>query len=170
MSEKIARLFSVIPQRAWLLYLVLGAIIAGVYLLLPGEDQATLYNLLGASAVVAILVGIRWHRPNPTLPWYTLAFGLGLFVIADVIYYNYYPNMLGVQPPFPSVADAFYVSSYLMVALGLTLVIRSVAGGRGDWGGVIDAAILAVGVGLLSWVFLIKPYAEDNTLPLLTRL
>src|SRR3712207_8888379 len=36
-----------------------------------------------------------------------------------VIFFNVYPYVLGARPPFPSVADVFYVSSYLIVALGL---------------------------------------------------
>src|SRR3712207_1089681 len=86
-----------------------------------------------------------------------------------VIFFNVYPNVLGARPPFPSVADVFYVSSYLIVALGLALLIRSIGSER-NWGGLIDAAIIAVGVGLLSWKFLIEPYVEAQTLPLLVRL
>ena len=156
-------------SHAWLLYLALGVVVAGAYLLLPGATQATLYNLLGISTMVAILVGVRRYRPEPVLPWYVIVFGLAIFVGGDVIYFNIYPNVLGVLPPFPSVADALYVSSYLIIALGLALLLRS-SRGRSSWGGVIDAAIVAVALGLLSWTFLIEPYAEDETLPLLVRL
>jgi hypothetical protein len=72
-------------------------------------------------------------------------------------------------PPFPSVADVFYVSSYLIVTAGLALLIRSVERER-NWGGLIDAAIVSVGLGLLSWQFLIRPYVEAEALPLVARL
>ena len=39
-----------------------------------------------------------------------------------------------------------------------------------DWGGITDAAIITTGAAVLSWVFLMKPYADDLTLPLLERL
>ena len=169
MSEKTRRFVPETFERPWLLYLVLGVIATGMYFLLPAVAQGTLYNLIGASAVIAILVGVRWHRLEPVLPWYVIVFGLAIFVGGDVIYYNVYPNVLGVPGPFPSVADIFYVSSYLVVALGLALLIRG-TGKRRDWGGLIDAAIIAVGLGLLSWEFLIQTYVEDTSMPLLTRL
>ncbi|MDQ4063312.1 MAG: hypothetical protein M3122_05310 [Actinomycetota bacterium] len=56
----------------------------------------------------------------------------------------------------------------MIVTFGLALLIRSIEDRR-NWGGVIDASIIAVGLSLLSWVFLIKPYAGDETLPLLVR-
>ena len=156
-------------SRAWLVYLLLGVLATGAYFLLSGAAKDTLYNLVGASSVIAILVGVRSYRPKPALPWYVLASGLALFVTADVIYYNVYPNVLGMPAPFPSVADVFYASSYLVVAVGLALFIRR-TGGRRDWGSLIDASIVATGVGLLSWIFLIEPYIADPTLPLLSRL
>jgi PAS domain-containing protein len=169
MSERMRTFVPAIFQRAWLLYLALGVVVAGAYVLLSGAAQATLYNLLGASAVIAILIGVHRSRPEPVLPWYFIALGVALFVGGDVIFFNVYPNVLGVRPPFPSVADIFYVSSYLIVALGLALLIRSIGDER-NWGGLIDAAIIAVGVGMLSWKFLIEPYVEAETLPLLVRL
>ena len=155
--------------RAWLVYLVLGVAATSMFLLLSGVAQAILYNLIGASMVIAILVGVRLNRPEPAIPWYVIAFGLALFVSADVTYYNIYPNVLGVPSPFPSVADAFYVSSYLIVAFGLAVLIRGV-GGREDWGNLIDAGIIAAGLGLLSWEFLIQYYLEAASIPLFVRL
>ncbi|HEX2741931.1 MAG TPA: response regulator [Rubrobacter sp.] len=155
--------------RAWLVYLVIGVAATSIFFLLPGVAQAILYNLIGASMVIAILVGVRLNRPEPALPWYVIAFGLALFVSADVIYYNIYPNVLGVPAPFPSVADAFYASSYLVVAFGLAVLIRGV-GGREDWGSLIDAGIIAAGLGLLAWEFLIQNYLEAASIPLFVRL
>jgi hypothetical protein len=159
----VSRFVSNTFQRPWLLYLVLGAIATGVCFLLSGAAQ------IGASAVIAILVGVRQHRPDPALPWYVIAFGLVFFVAGDVTFYNIYPSVFGVPAPIPSVADVFYASSYIIVTLGLALLIRS-TGRRGGWGGLIDAAIIAIGVGLLWWLFVIDPYMDEETLPLLTRL
>jgi hypothetical protein len=86
-------------------------------------------NLGSRVWLVYLLVGVRRYRPKPVLPWYVVAFGLMLFVTADVIYYNVYGNVLGMQAPFPSVADIFYTSSYLVVAVGLAIMARR---SRGD--------------------------------------
>jgi signal transduction histidine kinase/DNA-binding response OmpR family regulator len=168
MSEQFRRYVPEIFQRVWLLYLALGVIVAVAYVLLSGVAQATLYNLLGFSSVIAILVGVRRYRPDPVLPWYTIAFGVALFAGGDVIFFNIYPNVLGARPPFPSVADVFYVSSYLIVALGLVLLIRSAENER-NWSALLDAVIVSVSVGLLSWTVLIEPYAVAEALPLLVR-
>ena len=41
--------------------------------------------------------------------------------------------------------------------------MRQRSAGR-DRGGLIDAAMIAIGIGVVSWVFLIAPYVYDNTL------
>ncbi|MGI8910065.1 MAG: response regulator [Rubrobacteraceae bacterium] len=155
-------------SRAWLLYLVLGLVATVMYSVLSGAVQDTLYNLIGASALIAILVGVRRNRPVPALPWYIVVFGLALYVAGDVVFFNLYENVLGVPAPFPSVADALYLSSYLVVAFGLVSMI-SRRSGR-DWGGLIDSAIIAAGLALLSWEFLMEPYAEDQSIPLFPTL
>jgi diguanylate cyclase len=73
------------------------------------------------------------------------------------------------QNPFPSLADAFYVGGYPVLAAGLLVLIRGRISGR-DRAGLIDAAIIATGLGLLSWTFLIKPIAADPSLSLAERL
>jgi hypothetical protein len=76
MSEQIRRYVPETLQRAWFLYLSLGVVGAGAYVFLSGAAQATLYNLIGVSAVIAILVGVRRYSPKPVLPWYVIAFGV----------------------------------------------------------------------------------------------
>ena len=44
-------------------YLVLGVLATGVYFLLSGAAQDTLYDLLGVCSVAAILIGVRRYRP-----------------------------------------------------------------------------------------------------------
>ena len=58
---------------AWLVYLVLGVVAAGLYFLLSGGVEDTLYNLVGASAAIAILIGVYWSRSRPTLACYVVA-------------------------------------------------------------------------------------------------
>ena len=53
----------------WRLYLGVGALAVVVYFLLPPLAGAALNLVVGASASVAILVGLRWHRPLRRSPW-----------------------------------------------------------------------------------------------------
>lgn len=151
----------------WLVYLVFMAAATGVYFLITGSIKPTFYNLVGVAMLTGIFVGIRWHRPANTLAWYIVAFGLGLFVAGDVVFYSVYPKLLNMTAPFPSVADTLYLSSYLVVACGMALLIRR--RGRRDYSGIIDAAIIAVGLVLVVWVLLVQPYANDPSLTLLVH-
>jgi PAS domain S-box-containing protein len=156
--------------RLWLLYLVAGVIATGAYFLTPEAAQGTIYNLIGVSAVAAILVGVRRHRPEPASPWYLIALGLAVYVIADITFYNIYPNVLEIPTPYPSVADALYLFAYLLVASGLALFVRR-SSGR-DWGNQLDAAIVTVGLGVLYWEFVLQPQFDltPSLLPALTSI
>ena len=63
---------------------------------------------------------------------------------------------------YPSPADFLYLAAYPMLVVGLVLLSR----GRrrdGDLAGVIDAAIVAIGIGLVFWVFVMHPIAAGST-------
>ena len=61
---------------AWGVYALCGLALTVVYFGLSGVAQSTLYNLIGLSALVAILAGVRRHRPVVALPWWLLAAGI----------------------------------------------------------------------------------------------
>ena len=75
--------------------------------------------------------------------------------------------MLG-QQIFPSGADGFYVGSYPLLAFGLLLLVRSRAAGA-DRDGLLDASMVTVGAAVLTWTYLMLPYASDPGLPLLAK-
>ncbi len=156
------------PFPVWLLYLVSASAATGAYFLIPGTSKAHVYILIGLSMLAAILFGIRRNRPVPALPWYVIGFGLSLYVAGDVVFFEVYEVFLGVPAPYPSIADAFYFSSYVVTAVGLALLIRRAD--RRDWGGLIDAGIVAAALGMIAWVFLLQPYAQDSSLTLFVRL
>jgi signal transduction histidine kinase len=150
-------------ERAWWLFLVVMAPIVGLYLFGPEAfNQGPVFNGIGLSAVAAILVGVRLHRPTDRRPWFLFAVGLALFVAGDVLAYNY-DQFFGRPLPFPSIADFFYLAVFPVIVAGLLLLIRRRNTGR-DRASLIDSLIIAIGLGLLSWVFLIAPYAHDGSL------
>ena len=115
---------------------------------------------MGASAVLAILTGVWLNRPDRRLPWLLLAAGQASFVIGDLLFV--YLDHTG-ERPFPSLADAFYLAGYPMLATGLFLFIRRRLGG-GDRAGLLDAAILTTSAGVLTWTFLMQPALVDQEL------
>lgn len=159
---------SMLGAPASRLFLALGVLATGLYFLLAGAAQDSLYDLIGLTSAIAILLGVRWHRPAHPLPWYAFALGQLIFVAGDITY-NVYENTLHIPAPFPSPADAFYVAAYPLSIAGMVLLIRSRVPER-SWGAFIDALIVTTGVGLLSWVFLMAPYVHNQSLSLLERL
>jgi diguanylate cyclase (GGDEF)-like protein len=155
--------------RAWRIYLAGGLAAVALYLLLPLEGlwSSLAYDLIGLSSVAVILVAVRRHQPARPLIWWCFAVGQLLFVIGDMLYSVI--DLVPHQTPFPSIADGFYLGGYPILAMGLLVLIRGRISGR-DRAGLIDAAIIATGLGLLSWTFLMKPIAADPSLSLPERL
>ena len=89
-----------VRRRLWLVYLACGLVVAGAGLALPDLAHSVVYDLVGLSAVVAILCGVRLHRPARRGIWYGLAAGLAVFVAGDVVY-SVYAYALQLEP-FPS--------------------------------------------------------------------
>jgi diguanylate cyclase (GGDEF)-like protein/PAS domain S-box-containing protein len=155
-------------RRAWLAYLAGGGLLAAGYFFLhaltplpTAAVRVVVYTLVGLSAVAAILIGVRRHRPASPLVWYLLAAGRLCYVVADVLFFTL-QHVLHVNHV-PTVADAFYLGSYPFVVAGLLLVVRRRSPG-GDRAGLIDALIVATGTAVVSWVFLIAPFVGNPDL------
>jgi signal transduction histidine kinase len=140
----------------------------GYFLLPPSGLKAASYAALGLSAVAALVIGARTHRPRQPLAWYLLAGGLFMLTAGDTINYIY-EYVLLTEAPFPSSADVVYLTCFLLLAAGLLLLVRARTPGK-DRTSLIDAVIIATGAGLLSWIFLIVPYVRAPDLTVLQRL
>ncbi len=155
--------------RAWWIFLLVMAPVVGLYLFGPHAfNTGPVFNAIGLSAVAAIVAGVRLHRPRARLAWYLFAVGQALFVGGDVLAYNY-QRIFGSALPFPSIADALYLGVGPAITAGLVLLIR-----KRDRGGaraaLIDSLIISTAIGLLSWIFLMAPYAHDTTLSVPVKL
>ena len=107
-------------------------------------------NVVGFSGVAAIVVGIRMHSPRARIAWWLFGVGQLLFFSGDVYTYS------NPDAPFPSPGDALYLAVYPVLMAGLLVLVRR-RNPRRDPAALIDALILTIGIGLLSWVFLIAP-------------
>jgi signal transduction histidine kinase len=154
-------------RQPWLLYIIGVSAVAVAYVAGP-LNQGPVFNLIGASAVVATIVGARRNSPEHRLPWYLFALAQALFVGGDLFSYNY-TRLFGGELPFPSIADAFYLTLYPSLIGGMVLLVRRRSPGL-DVASLIDSLIVAVGVGTISWIYLMAPYAHDQTLGLSTKL
>jgi signal transduction histidine kinase len=154
-------------RQPWLLYIAAVSAVAIAYLAGP-LNEGPVFNLIGASAVVATIVGARRNSPEHRLPWYLFALAMALFVSGDVLAYNY-TRFFGGELPFPSIADPPYLAVYPSLIGGMVLLVRRRNPGR-DVASLIDSLIVAIGVGTISWIYLMAPYAHDETLTLSAKL
>jgi len=148
-------------DRAWWYWLAIGSLATGGYFLLPqGTLAANLaYNGIGLVSTVLILVAVRLHRPLRPRLWYWFAAGQITSVVGDVIY-EFYLYVLH-REPYPSPADAFYLGAYPMLVAGLLTLQRDRS--RRDLAGLVDGAIVATGLGLVFWLFVMHPIAVDSS-------
>jgi diguanylate cyclase (GGDEF)-like protein/PAS domain S-box-containing protein len=146
---------------AWIVTLL------AIFYALPGLSMYS-WAVIGLSAAVAVLIGVRVHQPSRRLPWYLLMAVLVSFTFGDTTY-NILTDFLGLQNPFPSLADVFYLLVYPMLAIALLIFIRA-RSATGNRAALLDALVPTAGLGLLSWVFLIAPYVHDTNLSLIEKL
>ena len=152
----------------WLFAIAGGLLAVGGYFALPsgGLAQSLLYNAIGLVFGLLILVGVRLYRPDRPALWYWFAAGQLAAVAGDVVW-EIYAYVLH-EEPFPSVADVFYLGSYPLFLVGLVLLVRRQRGR--DLAGLIEAAIIGTGLGLVFWVFVLHPIAAGEAASTLERL
>jgi diguanylate cyclase (GGDEF)-like protein/PAS domain S-box-containing protein len=161
-----------LPAGAWAMYLAAMALLTVGYVVahFTGPhwlNAGPVYNLIGGATVVALVIGARENSPRQRLPWYVLAVGQALFLTSNILAYNY-ERLFGEALSYPSIADPFHLVFYPFFVVGMLLLIR----GRdedADRAGLIDALIVTVALSALLWVYLIAPYLQDQTMPLLRR-
>jgi diguanylate cyclase (GGDEF)-like protein/PAS domain S-box-containing protein len=161
-----------IPARAWIWFLVFEAVLALIYFpfgvpsgkprilgavpWMEWTGQVPAWAMLGLSAVAAIGYGAHRYRPKARLAWWLMGGGVLLFITGDTVYKSWHQIVGQQNIPFPSFVDAVYIAMYPVLAAGLLLLARSRRRG-GDEASLLDALIITLGVGLLSWIFLIGP-------------
>ncbi len=140
--------------RAWWIVLLVGSVAIGISRLLPdGMPRSVPFQLFGILAASGIVLGVRLHRPAQVSPWYLMAAGQLIWSCADIVG-SIGGELLG-EVAFPTPADALYLAGYPIVGFGLLLLHRDHS--RRGLAGRLDSAIVAVALGLLSWVAVAQP-------------
>jgi len=153
----------------WQVYLAVGALLCAAYVWVPPfAGSGPVFNLLGLSPVVAIVIGVRRHGGASAGPWRWFAIGFLLFWLGDLYTYSY-PRLTGVEVPFPSLGDAAYVLVYPALMMGLLVLVRRRNPER-DRAGAIDSLIITLGLALVSWIALIQPSLHDDQLSTVAKL
>lgn len=151
--------------RMWLWFLVAGLLATAVSAVLPARSDAlgAVYLGINAGTLWALFAGIRMNRPGRPLPWCFLGAGTALLSVANVIWVFSQIEMISLLP-FPSIADWLYIPAYALIVIGVALLGRRQR--RRDRGGLLDAAMVTAGLGVVAWVFLLYPNLEQAAPPL----
>ncbi len=142
-------------RKGYAVFLWLGVAYVFSYFLLPSTDaQLVAYIVPGVAAAIAIGAGILIWRPAQLVAWVIILVGRSLVPVGDSIWAIL--ELRSVGAPFPSLADAAYIGGNLLTLIGVWLLVRSRVTGH-DRAATLDAIIITVGAGLVSWQFLIAP-------------
>ncbi len=150
---------------SWLACIAAGAVATLGYTLLPagGWWHAIGYATIGAACVAAVLYAVRRYRPQQPSTWYAFIAGLGVWLASSIL------NQLTTEPPWPTISGLVVLAGYPLMCWALIGLIRGRARAD-DRTALIDAGIVAAGLGLLYWTFVVGATVIDGGLPWLQRL
>ncbi len=117
------------------------------------------YNAIELAAFALCLLRIVYVRAD-RLAWGLLTAGVGSWALADLLFVVAYAN----DPPFPSVADVFYVAFYPLCYVGLLLLVRAHVAdfNRSLW---LDGLTAALGSAALGAAVLVQVVLETTEGP-----
>jgi signal transduction histidine kinase len=141
------------------------AALFGCYVFVPTTAKALLTLAVSALPVLAIGVGLRRYRPRNRVPWLILIVAQACWFFGEV-FWQAEILKTGSAPGTTAVANVFFLAFYPLLSAGLILLLRR---RERDGAALIDAAVLATGIFVVTWVTLLSTYAGDTTLPALGR-
>lgn len=149
-------------------FLAGGFVATFAYFLMSSDlAEAIIFTALQAAALIALIIGVRHHRPKAKGAWLTLGAGLVLYAAGNLVWYVY-QVAADVTLPYPSLSDALFIPAYMLLLVGIGGLIWN-RSGRADAGSIIDAGIIGIAVAVLAWEFLVQNYLSDPNLSGLGR-
>lgn len=152
----------------WVVFLVSGLLICTLYTISASKvyyDSLTVIVVL--LTLVALIAGVRLHRPAFAWPWHILIAGC-LFLLAGDSFWLYGDGIVGGTNVFTSLGSVLDLALYPCAGIALVLFFHRCSGGRG-WPYLFDAMILATGASLCLWVGVMDRHWDDVSLPLLDK-
>ena len=149
---------------------VVLATLVALVLTYPVAPEGTVreiwYAAVGGLCVAWAFVGLRRHSPARPLPWVHLLAGFGAWVLADTA--RLLETALWSPDFSPLPSDALRLLGYVLIGVGFLGMVR--ARQSQDLTALLDAAIIATGVAVVTMVFVVDPITEDTSLSLAAKL
>lgn len=147
-----------IPLLAIIVFVVIdGALMVG----LPSSITQQFNEVVQTAGYLVASICFGWVAllPGPNRLRWAWAFIAGAFltnVVAELIY-AYLALVLGQADPFPSIADAFYLLFYPLIALGVVLLPARASGTAQRIKTLLDGSIITTAVLAISVFWLVGP-------------
>lgn len=121
----------------------------------------------GICGIICFKLGYHLS-PIRRIGWLVIALACISYAIGQSTW-TYFESFKGIEVPFPSMADAGYLSTYPLMIAGVLLLFGSMPiVGRARQ--LLDNAIAASSLGVLSWYFLVERMWAQSDLPLLGKI
>jgi hypothetical protein len=121
--------------------------------------------VFGLGSAVAVLIAARRFQPGNPLRriWLLLGGGVGVYALGDVVWTALDIRSGFGKVPYPSVADALYLSMYVLVALGLFRAAAAFSRVVSVRRPALAAAVLTALAAVAAWTFVVAPVVADPT-------
>jgi diguanylate cyclase len=153
------------PKSRSIAFLLVALAAIAVYPLWPDETllESLWFSAVGLACAATIVIAVQRRGLPGTAAWRWFAAGIALNSLGTSVAMVFTPDS------WPSAGDPFYLALYPALTVGLVLLIRARSAGA-DWGTLVDTTTVSTGLGLLTWVFIIRPLADDATSTTLARI
>ena len=143
-------------------YLAAAVGVAALVRTIPGGPVALVDVLVIVASLVALTVGLRWHRPERGHLWGWLIGALTLYAAAGVVY------DMGSGATGKLLALAVHGVGWAALVRLLVRAVRE-RDPSGDRDGLIDSLIATVSVAVTAWVLVFEPVLAAEHLPMIER-
>ena len=92
--------------------------------------------------------------------WTMVACAVSLWLSGELIV-SFYNLALDTGPPFPGVADGFFLAFYASLIVTFVVALRPALRVQ-SWKAVLDASVLAVAVGYVGWTVVVEPQLAEQ--------
>ncbi|WP_027344284.1 GGDEF domain-containing protein [Hamadaea tsunoensis] len=116
--------------------------------------RAATWATIMLAGVMAIVLGVRRHRPARARSWYLVAAGAFLLGTGDTA--SLCLRALGAADPQPVAVDICYLGMFVLLTAGMLGLSRTGVPEQ-DRAGLLDVVTLTIAGGLLFWIYLIAP-------------
>jgi hypothetical protein len=145
----------------WLVAGAIALLACSIPLLGRGAALDAWLAALAAVSACAVVFGVRLNRARERWPWIVAAAGVGLLALAQVVVLLVFLGTLNASYPGP--ADAFRLAAYPAFAAALLVFVRRRTPAH-DWGSILDAAVVAIGVASVLWALVLNAVTADPSL------